>query len=43
MVARMKELAMTLEYIEVPGGNHSDVVAPNFPGLFAFFDQYTKK
>lgn len=42
MVARMKELEMTLQYIEVPGGNHSDVVAPNFPGLFAFFDQYTK-
>lgn len=43
MVARMKELEMTMQYIEVPGGNHSDVVAPNFPGLFAFFDEHPKK
>lgn len=43
MVARMRELEMTVEYIEVPGGNHSDVVAPNFPGLFEFFDAHVKE
>lgn len=43
MVERMQELEMTLQYIEVPGGNHSDVVAPNFPGLFAFFDKHTRE
>jgi poly(3-hydroxybutyrate) depolymerase len=43
MVARMKELEMTVQYTEVPGGNHGDVVAPGFPGLFEFFNSYTKK
>lgn len=43
MVARMQELEMTRQYIEVPGGDHSNVVAPNFPGLFAFFDKYSKQ
>ena len=43
MVARMQELEMTRQYIEVPGGDHSNVVAPNFPGLFMFFDKYTKQ
>ena len=42
MVARMRELEMTVEYIEVPGGNHSDIVAPNFPGLFEFFNNHPK-
>jgi len=42
MVARMRELEMTVEYIEVPGGNHSDVVEPNFPGLFNFFNNHPK-
>ena len=42
MVARMKDLEMTHEYIEVPGGNHGHVVAPGFPGLLEFFDKYSK-
>jgi poly(3-hydroxybutyrate) depolymerase len=42
MVARMRELEMTFEYVEVPGGNHSDVVAINFPGLFEFFNQHSR-
>lgn len=42
MVSRMQELEMTLQYIEVPGGDHGNVVAPNFPGLFEFFDKYTR-
>ena len=42
MVAKLKELGVVHQYIEVPGGNHSDVVAPNFPGLFDFFDAHKK-
>jgi poly(3-hydroxybutyrate) depolymerase len=42
MVAKMKELGIEVQYIEVPGGNHSDVVAPNFAAMFAFFDAHRK-
>ena len=42
MVAKLKELGVVYQYIEVPGGNHSNVVAPNFPGLFDFFDAHKK-
>ncbi|MSR20759.1 MAG: hypothetical protein EXR91_07245 [Gemmatimonadetes bacterium] len=42
MVARMRELGVTFEYIEVPGGGHSDVVAPNLAGMFDFFDAHRK-
>jgi poly(3-hydroxybutyrate) depolymerase len=43
MVTRMKELAMEVKYIEVPGGGHSDVVAPNIPAIVDFFDTHRKK
>lgn len=42
MVAKAKELGMETVYIEVPGGTHGNVVAPNFPGLFEFFDRHRK-
>ncbi len=42
MVAKMKELGINVTYIEVPGGNHGNVVAPNMPGLFDFFDAHRK-
>jgi predicted peptidase len=42
MVAKMKELGVEVKYIEVPGGTHSDVVAPNFAGMFEFFDAHPK-
>jgi hypothetical protein len=29
-------------YIEVPGGNHVDMVAPNIPKVFDFFDTKRK-
>ena len=32
MVAKLKELGTDFKYIEVPGGLHSDVVAPNLAG-----------
>jgi poly(3-hydroxybutyrate) depolymerase len=42
MVARMRELGTPLEYIEVPGGGHSDVVAPRLAKMFDFFDAHVK-
>jgi poly(3-hydroxybutyrate) depolymerase len=42
MVEKMKELGMEVSYIEVPGGGHSDVVQPNLPGLFEFFNAHQK-
>jgi poly(3-hydroxybutyrate) depolymerase len=42
MVAKMKELGMTVHYVEVPGGSHSGVVAPNLAAMFEFFDANRK-
>ena len=42
MVDKAKELGIQVKYIEVPGGNHSDVVVPNFPAVFDFFDSHRK-
>jgi len=38
MVQGMKTLGIDHTYIEVPGGNHSNVVAPNFAAMMQFFD-----
>jgi len=43
MVEKMKELGIEHRYIEVKGGNHSDVVAPNFAAMFDFFDAHRRK
>ena len=37
MVAEMKNLAVDHVYIEVPGGNHTDIAVPNFAAMFEFF------
>ncbi len=42
MVAEMKKLGVDVTYIEVPGGGHSNVVAPNIQGMFDFFDARRK-
>jgi len=42
MVAALKAAGAEVVYIEVPGGNHSDVVQPNFVGMFDFFDAHKK-
>lgn len=42
MVAKAKELGIEVKYIEVPGGNHGNVVAPNFGAVFDFFDTHRK-
>jgi poly(3-hydroxybutyrate) depolymerase len=39
---KMKELKMTYEYIEVPGGNHIDVAMKNMPKIFEFFNEHSK-
>ena len=41
-VARMKELKMDHQYIEIEGGGHVDVAYKHFPELFAFFDARPK-
>jgi len=42
MVAKLKELGTEIKYIEVPGGLHSDVVAPNLAAVIEFFDAHKK-
>jgi poly(3-hydroxybutyrate) depolymerase len=42
MVAKLKELGTEIKYIEVPGGVHSDVVAPNMAAVIEFFDAHKK-
>jgi dipeptidyl aminopeptidase/acylaminoacyl peptidase len=40
--ATMKELKMTYEYREVPGGGHRDAILAGAPWVFAFFDKHAK-
>jgi hypothetical protein len=35
-------LGMEVQYIEVPGGTHSGVVAPNAAAMFDFFDAHRR-
>ncbi len=42
MVERAKEIGIDVTYVEVPGGSHSGVVAPNLPGMFEFFNAHKK-
>jgi predicted peptidase len=42
MVAKLKEMGTEFKYIEVPGGVHSDVVAPNLAAAVEFFDAHRK-
>ncbi len=42
MVQAMKKAGAEVKYVEVPGGNHVNVVVPNFEGMFEFFDKHTK-
>jgi poly(3-hydroxybutyrate) depolymerase len=43
MVAEMKRLGVEVQYVEVPGGDHSSVVAPNLETVITFFDTHRKK
>jgi predicted peptidase len=42
LVSAMKELGMTYEYFEKPGGTHA-MVAPSLPKVFDFFDRHTNR
>ena len=42
MVAKLTELRTEHKYIEVPGGLHSDVVAPNVAAIVEFFNTHRK-
>ena len=40
--AAMKELKMTHQYIEVPGGDHGNVISIGMPDIFSFFGTHSK-
>ena len=42
MVAALKKVGAEVTYIEVPGGNHTDVVVPNLPKVFEFLAAHIK-
>ena len=41
-IDQMKELNMTHQYVEVPGGTHGSVLTTGAPDIFAFFAKHTK-
>ena len=41
-IEKMKELKMTHQYVEVPGGDHGSVLTTGAPDIFAFFAKHTK-
>ena len=43
MVAELKRLGIEHQYLEVPGGTHGNIVAPNLKGMFDFFDAHPKR
>jgi len=42
MVEAMKRLGVEHQYIEVPGGDHINIVVPNLPAVFDFFNKHSK-
>lgn len=42
MVEKMRELGIEVKYIEVPGGSHSGVVAPNLAAVAEFFNAHRR-
>lgn len=45
-VAKMKELGMTFEYVEIPGGDHTGIISrspDNMRRIFDFFDKARRK
>jgi predicted esterase len=43
MVTALKDAGAAVTYLEIAGGNHSNVVAPNLPAMFDLFDTITKR
>ena len=42
MVQALQKLGAEVKYIEVPGGNHVNIVAPTLNDVFDFFDAHRK-
>lgn len=42
MVAALETLGVEHRYVEVPGGTHGNVIAPQLQGMFDFFDTHRK-
>lgn len=42
MVNELKKLGGVVTYIEVPGGNHTDIAVPNLAPMFEFFNAHRK-
>ena len=42
-IEKMKELKMTHQYVEVPGGDHGSVLTTGAPDIFAFFAKHSKR
>jgi predicted esterase len=43
MVKAGKELGIEIKYVEVPGGNHSDIAVPGFKDIFDWFDAHKRQ
>ncbi len=43
MVKAGKELGIEIKYLEVPGGNHSNIVVPAFKDIFDWFDTHRRQ
>ena len=43
MVAALKNVGANVQYIEVAGGNHTNVVEPSFAAMFDFFDRLPRR
>jgi len=43
MVAALKAVNANVRYLEIPGGNHNDVVEPNLGAMFEFFDAHARR
>lgn len=41
-IEKMKEMKMTYQYVEVPGGDHGSVLTTGAPDIFAFFAKHSK-
>jgi len=41
-LSKMRELKMTSDYYEIPGGGHRDAIIVGAPRVFAFFDKYSR-
>lgn len=39
---KMRDLKMTYQYFEIPGGAHRDAIVVGAPRVFAFFDKHSK-